>query len=363
MTEQAKPLRGVQIVTLAQQFPGPYACSILADLGADVVLVEGPDRRDPTRRFEGHFLAVGRNQRGVVLDLKTEEGICGMHELLEGADVFIEGFRPGVAARLGLSSEALRERYPRLVCVSVSAFGQTGERASHGAHDLVVQAMAGLIREDDDEANGSPLPLADLAAATFAVIGVLAALLGRSSRGVGSAVDVSMLDCLMSWNAAALVARANHLTAAPFPPRDPAYGVFPVGSGERVALGVAGEDTQWNVLCEVLGCDDLMGIPTAEREARRDELRLRLAEALALVDDAEGLVCRLTAAGVSAGRVFDLDDVVTDPHVVNRKILVPVEEAPDLRVVRQPLIFDGEVSTVERGYPAAHDVPLAVADH
>ena len=137
------PLAGLRILSLAEQLPGPFATLLLADLGADVILVERPKGGDPSRRFPGLFASMNRNKRSVALDLKSPDGREQFLRLVDGADAVLEGFRPGVMQRLGLDADTLRQRKPALVVLSSSSFGQTGPYAHMAGHDLSIQAAAG----------------------------------------------------------------------------------------------------------------------------------------------------------------------------------------------------------------------------
>ena len=138
-------LDGIRIVCLAEQYPGPYATLLLADLGADVILVERPGSGDPARQFPGFHAALSRNKRSVVIDLKAEDGRRQLRDLVASADVLMEGFRPGTMERLGFGYAAVELLNPKLVYVSISGFGQSGPYRDRPAHDLSYQAIAGFL--------------------------------------------------------------------------------------------------------------------------------------------------------------------------------------------------------------------------
>ena len=184
-----QPLAGIRVVELAQGIAGPYTGKLFADLGADVVKIENPDRGDQTRKSWGYsvigddsraFLSLNRNKRSVTLDLKSEADRSRFIELVRTADVVIENFRPGVAARLGVDYETLRVENPRLVYASISGFGQTGPYAQYPGYDLIAQAMSGVMSvmgQPDSAPVKSAIPIADLGSGLFAAIGILAALM------------------------------------------------------------------------------------------------------------------------------------------------------------------------------------------
>lgn len=345
------PLAGFRVLSLAEQYPGPFATMILADLGADVILVERPNGGDPTRRFSGHFEALSRNKRSVAVNLKSERGRDVFLRLAETADVVVEGFRPGVVDRLGIGAQTLRRLVPSIVYASISSFGQTGPLSPRGGHDLTMQAAAALVatRPGGGRPAPAPLPLADIASAMYAALGIVTALLARQRSSEGSHVDISMLDALVSWRSTMLVSTLNELDPAPYPPDDPGYGVFVTEDGRLLTLSIAGEDHQWRALCEELGLDDLADLREADREKSAESIDERLACAIR-GRTAAWLEERCAARGIGAGIVKELAAVAEDPQVVARGLLVRAGDDGPL-VVRQPLLFDGEASTVRHAAP------------
>lgn len=344
------PLTGVRVVSAAEMYPGPYATLLLADLGADVILVERRGEGDPTRRFPGHFEGLNRNKRSVAIDLKSARGREAFLRLAKTADVVMEGFRPGVMERLGLSATVLRDLCPDLVYVSISGFGQDGPLRARAGHDLSIQGAAGLVQPPSrgEQPVLPTLPLADLSSGMFATIGVLAALLARGVTGRGSHVDVSMLDGLVSWMSTEIASQLNGLAPSPHPPEEPGYGVFGTADGASLTLSIAGEDHLWEALCEAVGLDDVMSLGEAERVAQAGSLRARLREAMG-ARTAGWLEERLGARGVPFGPVNSPAEVAADPQVVARGLIVGIEGSgggTGRRYVRQPLQFDGRGSTV-----------------
>ncbi|MCW2830457.1 MAG: hypothetical protein JWP31_1149 [Aeromicrobium sp.] len=343
----AKPLAGIRVVSLAEQYPGPFCTMILSDLGAEVILVERPPGGDPTRRFSGHFAALSRGKRSIAVDLKNPEGLAVFRRLASTADVVLEGFRPGVVDRLGIGAKELRADNPGLVFTSISSFGQSGPLSPRASHDLSSQGMAGFV------SGGKPLalPIADLASALFAVIGVVSALFARTSSGRGAFVDVSMLDALISLRSTSLVSSLNHLDPAPYPPLDPGYGVFTTSDGGEIALSIAGEDHQWSEMCDVLGLHDIAALTTQEREDDAPRLRAMLETAI-LGADRHAMERALEDRGVGFGPVHDDQAVADDEHVRARGIITEVDGGGGLMAVRQPVIFDQQPSPLEGGVPS-----------
>ena len=157
------PLSGIRVLSLAEQYPGPYATMLLADLGADVILVERPGSGDPSRRFPGLFASLNRNKRSIVLNLKNPEDKNVFLQLVDTADVVIEGFRPGVMQRLNLDAAALRQRKPTLIYTSISSFGQHGPLSGVAGHDLSIQAAAGMIKVPIGQESRSAVPVLPMA--------------------------------------------------------------------------------------------------------------------------------------------------------------------------------------------------------
>lgn len=347
------PLDGVRVVSLALQYPGPFATLLLADLGADVLVVERPGQGDPTRAFPGFHSALGRGKRSVALDLTHEGGREALRALLRDADALLEGFRPGTMARLGFGPEDVRRDHPELVYVSVSGFGQTGPNAARPGHDLTYQAEAGMLYEHLPPAPPPPPPslaLGDLAAGIFAAQSVLAGLVQRGRTGQGCAVDVAMTDCLTTLLAAHVGPVVNG-DGPPGFPYEPGYGVFATADGVHLALGVAHEDHFWRALCGLTGMDDDRELTSRERFAAADRLQKALAAAIAgrTVDEWEAA---FLAADVPFGRVRALDELPATPQAVARGMFGRVESPSGPKVaVRQPLIWDGEAPAPRRGTP------------
>jgi crotonobetainyl-CoA:carnitine CoA-transferase CaiB-like acyl-CoA transferase len=355
MTPDA-PLSGIRVLSMAEQLPGPYATLLLADLGADVILIERPGSGDPSRRFEGLFTSLNRNKRSVVLNLKDPGDRDRFLALVDTADVLMEGFRPGVMKRLGLDADTLRQRKPDLVYASISAFGQDGPLAAVVGHDLSIQGAAGMIQipvGQESRASVPVLPLADISSGMFAAFGVVAALLRRERTGhrSGSTVDVSMLDTLVSWMTPFLVPQANGLPLRDLPPLDPGYGVFRTRDNRQLTLSVAGEDPMWRDLCDLLGLPQYRDLPEKEREARNVEIDAELRQRI-VTWDCEALSSDLEARGIAFGPVIDGQDVLRAPQVAHRGIVAEGIGARQQSFVRQPVLFDGANFPILRPPPA-----------
>ena len=352
------PLSGIRILSLAEQYPGPYATMLLADLGADVIMVERPGSGDPSRRFAGLFASFNRNKRSVVLDLKSAVGKDEFLRLVDSADVVMEGFRPGVMSRLKIGADELRARKPSLIFVSISSFGQTGPQAGVAGHDLSIQAAAGMIDVPLGQEAGLALPvlpLADISSAMFAAMGVVTALFARSKSEQGATIDVSMFDSLVSWMTPFLVPPMNNLPTRHLPPQDPGYGLFATADGRQITLSIAGEDPMWLALCKLLGLMKFADLTELERSSRAEEIGppLRAAIARWRYDD---LYLQLESLGIAFGPVRLLHQVLTDPQTASRAMTVDVAgpngENGIQTFVRQPLLLNGDGGTISCQAPA-----------
>lgn len=348
------PLAGIRILSLAEQYPGPFATMLLADLGADVILIERPDGGDPSRRFPGLFASLNRNKRSVTLNLKSSVDYERFLQLVDSSDVVIEGFRPGVMERLNLSANILRARKPSLIFTSISSFGQNGPMASVAGHDLSIQAAAGIIDVPlgkEVEAILPTLPLADIASAMFAAMGIVTALFSRSHSGEGTQLDVSMFDSLISWMTPFLVPSMNNLPVRPLPPLDPGYGIFATSDGQQLTLSIAGEDHMWHALCEVLELPQFSEWREEERNKKALEISPLLRAAIAR-HPLHWLCKRLEEKHIAFSPVCHPNKVVTDPQIVARGMVVQVDtDKKKWQFIRQPLIFDGKTTGIARLVP------------
>lgn len=350
MTEDARPLAGTRIVSLAEQYPGPYATLILSDLGAEVIQVERPAGGDPARRYPDFYAALNRGKRSVALDLKQQDAREALLQLVAGADALLEGFRPGVMDRLGLGTEVLRKVNPDLVVVSVSGFGQDGPHRLRPAHDLSYQAMTGHLADvgSPAEIDGPGLSLADLVSGLFSAIAVLTGLAARRAGRPASTFDVSMFDTLVSLLSSKLGPIINGAPPESDFGRDPGYGLFATADERLISLSISYEDKFWDALCSAVGLSEHAGIGAVERVKRREELRGDLAAVFATAT-LEEWETRLTGTEVPFGGVARLTDLAADAHVRARDL---IQEVDGRRYVRQPLVVDGRPLGPRSGSPS-----------
>lgn len=340
---------GVRILSLAEQLPGPYATLLLADLGADVVLVERPSGGDPARAFPSFFRAVGRNKRSLCLDLKSDTDRAEFMALVESADVVLEGYRPGTMDRLGLSYEILAARNPRLIYASITGFGQSGPYRMRPAHDLSYQAVAGMVFGSPGATAAIPeIPLGDLSSATLAAFAIAAALYGRERSGHGTAIDISMTDGLVSWMTPYLVPHMSGDKA--FEVFDePAYGIFTCGDGKQLTLSIAHEDHFWATLCHALGLAQYANLKAKERRQRRAELNGEISALLTQQPRAHWAGVFDAAGNIAWSPLHDFTGVLQDPHFRSRGLFQKLPGGEEH--ILQPVQFSAYHSTIRRGAP------------
>jgi crotonobetainyl-CoA:carnitine CoA-transferase CaiB-like acyl-CoA transferase len=308
-------LEGVRVLDLTIWRPGPYATQLLAEIGADVIKVEPPGG-DPMRLYPGLFLSLSANKRSIVLDLKSDAGRAEALGLAAGAEVVIEGFRPGVVDRLGVGYEAVRAVNPSVVYCSLSGLGQTGDLALVPGHDLNYSAWAGALTPEGGEARVPAIPVADLAGGMTAAFAVCAALVRRGRAGEGEQIDVAMTDVLATWTGA-VAPEGRDLD--PDARGVPGYGVFACADG-AIALGVLSEDHFWGALCRALGLDDHAGLSFVDRVVACATLQAALAAAIA-TRARDDLVADLMAVDVPVSPVLDRRGMLGVAHFRQRGVV------------------------------------------
>jgi crotonobetainyl-CoA:carnitine CoA-transferase CaiB-like acyl-CoA transferase len=294
-------LDGIRVLDLTIWRPGPYATQLLAEIGADVIKVEPPGG-DPMRTFPELFASLNANKRSVVLDLKSAGGRARALALATDADVVIEGWRPGVAARLGVADADVRAVNPSVVYCSLSGLGQDGPLVDAPGHDLSYLAWAGALSPEGGAPREPAVPVADLSGGMAAALGVCAALVRKLRTGEGEYVDVAMTDVLATWTGAASPRSEG---TDPDARGVPGYGTFDTADGGHLTLSVLTEDHFWRAVCETLGlADDLAALGFVDRMARTAELQSSISDAIALRKRDE-LVDAFLAAGAPCAPVLD----------------------------------------------------------
>jgi crotonobetainyl-CoA:carnitine CoA-transferase CaiB-like acyl-CoA transferase len=353
------PLADIRVLDLTRVLAGPFATQILGDLGAEILKVEAPGKGDDIRAIapfatggESHyFLALNRNKKSLVIDLKTERGVGIVKSLAAKSDVVVENFRPGVMEKLGLGYAALSAVNPRLVMCSISGFGQTGPLKDTPSYDIVTQAYSGAMSVNG-EADRSPvklgIPLGDMAGGVFGAPAILAALHERGLSGHGRHIDISLMDGLMGM--LGYLAQIYFLTGespkrvGSGHPNIAPYGAYPASDGHVIVACL--NEGFWRRFASALGREDLVDDPRFADRARRVANRLALDEIIG------ELMCTrsksewstvLQAHDVPCAPILDVGDSLEHPQTLARAMVETVEHptAGSVRLVGRPIKFSG----------------------
>ena len=367
MTRFPTALEGIRVLDVTQVMAGPYCAMMLADLGASVIKVE-PPAGDSTRQMPGasgtdspSFNAVNRGKRSIVLNLKTEGGREAFLRLARSSDIVVENYRPGVMASLGIGYAALSAEHPRLIYASISGYGQTGPQSGKGGFDLIAQGVAGIM-SITGEPGGPPvkagIPVTDLGAGLFALVGILAALEHRHQTGMGQQVDTSLVDAgvaLSVWEATEYFSGTGVPTALGSAHRMNApYQAVRCADG-YVTLGAANERL-FRRLCEVLGHVEWSRDPAfadnASRVTHREELAARI-ESITVTQPRAHWLALLDANDIPCGPINDYAQVFADPQVLARQMVVETEHPTlgHLRTLGSPIKLSATPPDVSRCAP------------
>jgi formyl-CoA transferase len=360
-------LTGLRVLDVTQVMAGPFCAMMLADLGADVIKIEPPSG-DSTRQMPGavgadspSFNAVNRGKRSVVLNLKAREGRDIFTRLARSTDIVIENYRPGVMAALGLDYEALSALNSRVIYASISGYGQTGPHARKGGFDLIAQGVSGIM-SITGEPGGPPvkagIPVTDLAAGLFALVGILAALQARHATGVGQQVDTSLVDAgvaLSVWEATEYFSGAGMPSALGSAHRMNApYQAIRCADG-YITIGAANERL-FRRLCDVLGRPEWTTMPEFADNASRVRNRTALAERIEAILAARTRAHWLElfdANDIPCGPINDYAQVFADPQVLARAMVVDVAHPTlgTLKTLGSPIKMSATPPDVSRRAP------------
>jgi crotonobetainyl-CoA:carnitine CoA-transferase CaiB-like acyl-CoA transferase len=331
-------LAGLKVLDLTRLLPGAYCSQMLADLGADVIKIEQPDGGDYNRSWtpinkveSGSFLLLNRNKQSITIDLKSPGGKEIFLRMVRDADVLLEGFRPGVMDRLGLSYDALSQDNPGLVYCSLSGYGQTGPDRLKPGHDLNYLAEAGALQLFGKAGEAPIVPglsIADVGGGSLmASTGILAALLSRGVTGRGQFIDVSMFDGTFSWLA---LHGAEYLFAGieprggerPFIGQAPAYNVYTCADGKHLAVGLI-EEHFWHRFCDAMNLPELK----AEQWPAGDAAERQFAQLRAIfaTQSRDSWVEKLASADIPVGPVLSMEEAFAAPQAVHREMLLSVD--------------------------------------
>lgn len=343
----------MRVLDISVWRPMPHATQLLCDLGAEVLKVEPPGG-DPLRQYPEIFAGVARGKRSTVIDLKQTEGRARVLSLAQEADVVCEGFRPGVVNRLGVGYQDVAAVNPTVIYCSISGFGQSGPLRDAPGHDLSYQAFAGAIKDIDDQGSmdASPdvpqlpaLPIADLAAGTYAALSICAAWSRRIQTGEGERIDVAMADVVASW-----VGPVGKIQVEGVDRTDsgsPGYGIFRSADGDLVTLAALSEQHLWDAICDGLDLPDLRAMPFQKRLALGDELNDVIRKALAQMPREEA-VARLKDAGAPVMPVLSPEEMVDHPHLRSRGMVI---DARPNAMLAFPAILTGHPRRTQAAVP------------
>jgi len=336
----ARPLDGITVVSLEHAIAAPFCTRQLADLGARVIKVERPGAGDFARAYDervaglaSHFVWVNRSKESLTLDLKQDEALSALKTLLKTADVLVQNLAPGAAARMGLTAAELQRDNPGLILCDISGYGNDGPYRDKKAYDLLIQSEAGFlsVTGTPDAPSKAGNSIADIAAGMYAYSNILAALLQRQKTGLGSSIDVSMLESLSEWMSYPLYYAyqdasppqrngAAHATIYP-------YGPFQAGDGATVMLGLQNE-REWLAFCEVvLDNPALASDIRFDKNSKRHEHRDALA---ALIDacfsklTSDQVIAKLDQAQIANARLNDMHGLWHHPQLAARDRWVSV---------------------------------------
>lgn len=333
------PLAGLTVIEMGTLIAGPFCGQILGDFGAEVIKIEDPATGDPMRQWgrslpKGHspwWPVIGRNKKSVTLNLRTPEGQAIARQLIGGADILVENFRPGALEKWGLGYDSLSKDNPGLVMARVSGFGQTGPYASRAGYALIGEAMGGLryITGEPDRAPArAGISVGDSLAGLHAALGVLMAIHARHRTGKGQIVDAAIYESVLSVmenliTEFALTGYIRERSGSVLPGIAPS-NAYPTRDGALVVIG-ANQDTLFKRLCEAMGRPELAADPRyaghAARGANQAELD-QLVSAWTSTLDAEDLLALMEKHGVASGRVYRAPDMLADPQFAAREAIV-----------------------------------------
>ena len=317
-----RPLDGITVVALEHVIAAPFCTRQLADLGARVIKIERPKLGDFARAYDArakgmssHFVWVNRSKESLTLDLKQAAALEILHKLLQTADIFVQNLAPGAATRMGLSADNLQKVNPRLIYCDVSGYGNNGPYRDKKAYDLLIQSEAGFlsVTGTPDQPSKAGNSIADIAAGMYAYSNILAALLLREKTGLGSCIDISMLECLSEWMSFPLYYAMDEATP---PPRNAAshatiypYGPFLAGDGKTVMLGLQNE-REWLQFCRQVLLNEALAVdPRFNSNAQRNENRAALEQIILETFrplNSQQVITRLDQAQIANAKLNDM---------------------------------------------------------
>lgn len=348
----ASALEGIKILDLSRLLPFNYCTLMLADLGAEILKIEEPKIGDymrwmpPKLKEEGAvFLMANRNKKSMTLNLREEKAKKILRRLVKEYDVLFESFRPGVMKRLGVGYESLKEINPRLIFCSSTGYGQTGPYKDRPGHDMNYISVAGIL-EATGRHTGAPvipgIPIADMSIGIFSAFAMLAAIIARNRTGEGQYIDMSMTDCMVSYNLANI---ANFIASRQFPGTEilgiagenPCYNVFKTKDEKFISLGNI-EDKFWINLLKLIGREDLKEYQFATGE-RQKEAMGELQKVFLTKTRKEWLEV-FEGKDICYAPINDVEDMIADPHVRHRGMIQEMEHPVEGKVTTVGIPFN-----------------------
>lgn len=370
-TAQALPLAGIRVVDYTHFLAGPYLSRCLAAMGADVIKVERPKEGDAGRshpwfvgRHSGYFLQQNMGKQGLCVNLKDPRGLALMQKLTDSADVFVENYRPGALDKLGLGYAALAERNLGLVYCSVSAYGHTGPDSHRAGFGLIAEAKSGIMQMVGSPGEAPPLlriALGDMYTGIHGVAAVCAALLGRVKSGRGQHIDMALYDCLVSMHEYAVQCytlsggKEVPVQTGHDLPQSTLYGVFTASDGHLVIA--AQVDDAWKRFARLIGgealASDARFHSAPGRNAHRDEILPLARSWVTSQPSVAACLAALDAIDVPCAKVQRIDEVLADPQIIARGMVIE-QDHPALGKIRMPNLpfhFSGCDTTLTRVAP------------
>lgn len=354
-----KLLEGIKVLDLTRVLSGPYATMILADLGAEIIKIEVPEKGDEARSFgpfkekeSAYFANVNRGKKSITIDLRKEKGQELIRKLAGKCQVLIENFRPGTMKRFKLDFSSLNELYPHLIYVSISGFGQTGPYAHLPAYDVIIQALSGLasITGKEEPVKVGP-SISDLNAALFSVIGILAALREAEKSGKGQHLDISMLDCQIALLENA-ISRYQLLGVIPQPlgSRHPSVTPFQFFKAKNGYLVVAvGNNKQWEKLSSILGLLPNEKFSTNDLRTKNHALLEKILSEKFQQKNVQEWCTQLQRESIPCGPLQNIKEMLEDAQVNSREM---IKELAGLKTPNSPFKFSRTQIQIEKPSPA-----------
>ena len=351
----AGALEGIKIVDLTRVLAGPFCTMTLADLGADVIKIEGTATKDDTRFWgppyaggeSAYYLCANRNKRAIRLNLKSDKGKEVFKRLVAESDVVVQNFKTGTLERMGLGYEQLKAVNPRIILASITGFGSNGPYKDLAGYDYIIQAMSGLMEITGDQQSGPMkvgVAIADVLTGLYTTVGILAAIQERNHSGVGQSIDISLFDSQIS---ALVNVASNYLVSGIIPkrlgnqhPNIVPYQVFPTADQEMVVA--VGNDTQFRRFVQVLGVEEWADdhrFATNPKRVENRELLIGMISERMKTQSSRHWREQLEAVGVPNGPINNMKELFADPQVQAREMVVEMAHptAEKIKLVGSPL--------------------------